>query len=267
MRRTIAAALLAAVSPAAASAQALSCAAPATLPPIHPELPSDREPQRLLPIGGYTLAVTWAPEYCYSHKREPNAQFECGAAQFGFALHGLWPDGIGPEWPQYCKSTALLPPATLRQNICYTPSAQLLQHEWSKHGTCTGLSPDAYFARSTGLYGRLHFPDLLGMSRGATSAGAVAQAIAAANPGITPDMMRVTATRDGWLDEVWFCLDKRMAYTRCKANSGGVAADTTIRVARLRGPGEDTRYGSGGQGGDPYGSGRYGSGRYGNDRY
>ncbi|WP_375381533.1 ribonuclease T [uncultured Sphingomonas sp.] len=227
--------------PAAAGAQAYSCAVPAVLPPIHPELPNERNPQRLLPIGGYTLAVTWTPEYCFSHKREPSAAFECGGeggggARFGFSLHGLWPDGIGPEWPQYCKSTPLLPDATLRRNLCATPSAQLLQHEWAKHGTCTGSTPDAYFARSTGLYGKLVWPDMTAFGRGTTTVGAVAQAIAAANPGVSADMMRVTATRDGWLDEVWFCLDKQMAYTRCKAGSGGAAPATTIRVARPRDP-------------------------------
>ena len=274
MRALTAAVALIAAAPGGAAAQALSCAAPATLPPIHPELPDARNPQRLLPIGGYTLAVTWTPEYCHGHGRDPSAQFECGAARFGFSLHGLWPDGIGPEWPQYCKSTPLLPPATLRRNICSTPSAQLLQHEWAKHGTCTGLSPDAYFARSTGLYAKLRFPDLADISRGTTTAGAVAQAIAAANPGITPDVMRVTASRDGWLDEVWFCLDKRMVFARCKANSGGVPADTTLRVARLRGQGQASapRYGYGRYGGERYGDGRYGdsrygSGRYGSDRY
>ena len=168
MKRLAIFALLAATAPTAAGAQALACSVPAVLPPIHPELPDERNPQRIVPIGGYTLAVTWTPEYCHSHGRDPGAQFECGGsgARFGFALHGLWPDGIGPEWPQYCKSTTLLPPATLRRNLCATPSAQLLQHEWAKHGTCTGLTPDAYFARSTGLYGRLRFPDLSG-TRGA----------------------------------------------------------------------------------------------------
>ncbi|MGI4730912.1 MAG: ribonuclease T2 family protein [Janthinobacterium lividum] len=260
----MAGAIVALTIPGLAGAQAYSCAVPAVLPPIHPELPDARNPQRLLPIGGYTLAVTWTPEYCYSHKREPSAAFECGGqggggARFGFSLHGLWPDGVGPEWPQYCTATALLPPATIRRNLCSTPSAQLLQHEWAKHGTCTGSTPDAYFTRSTGLYHRLTWPDMAQFGRGTTTAGAVAQAIAAANAGVSPDMMRITATRDGWLEEVWFCLDRQMAYTRCKAGSGGVAPGTTIRVARPGGaptapPGE--RYGGG------YGSGRYRSSRY-----
>ncbi len=247
--------------PATAGAQAYSCAVPAVLPPIHPELPNERNPQRLLPIGSYTLAVTWTPEYCYSHRSEPAAAFECGGggARFGFSLHGLWPDGIGPEWPQYCKSTPLLPDATLRRNLCATPSAQLLQHEWAKHGTCTGSTPDAYFARSTGLYRKLVWPDMTTFGRGTTTAGAVAQAVAAANPGMSADMMRVTATRDGWLDEVWFCLDKQMAYTRCKAGSGGAAPETTIRVARPHDPasGQAERSYGGSYKSRPYSPARY----------
>ncbi len=235
IRRLLAVVALAG-APAAAGAQAYSCAVPAVLPPVHPEVADARNPQRLLPIGGYTLAVTWAPEYCHGHARDPGSRVECGGGNsFGWTLHGLWPDGIGPQWPQYCKATALLPPATVRRNLCATPSAQLLQHEWAKHGTCTGLAPDAYFAKSTGLYARLRWPDMARLSHERQStAGSLAQAIAAANPGIRPEMIRVTADQQGWLDEVWFCLDRSLAYARCRAGSGGADAATRLKIATPR---------------------------------
>jgi ribonuclease T2 len=43
-------------------------------------------------------------------------------------------------------------------------------------------------------------------------------------------MMRVTATRDGWLDEVWLCLDKRFALARCPAHGGGVRPGTPLKI-------------------------------------
>ena len=232
MKRWVAAAMAAAV-PGVAHAQALQCAVPSSIPPIHPELPSADQPRRVLPIGGYTLAISWAPQYCHDHSRDPASRMQCGSGNhFGFTLHGLWPDGVGRDWPQYCRSTALLPRPVIRRNLCVTPSAQLLQHEWAKHGTCMSGTPTTYFARSGAMYRRLRYPDMDALSRAPLTAGQLSAAIAGANPGIAASMMRVTTNRDGWLDEIWLCLDRRFAYIRCRADSGGVGADTTVRIWR-----------------------------------
>ena len=221
--------------PGIATAQTLRCSVPASLPRPHPDLASTREPQRLRPIGGYTLALTWAPEFCHAQKRGTTAGFECGSGnRFGFTLHGLWPDGIGAEWPQYCRTTTLLPAALIRQHICSTPSAQLLQHEWSKHGTCMQTTPADYFARSTGLYGKLAYPDMAALSRRPLDAGKLAAAFAAANPGVPASAVRVTVNKKGWLDELWLCLDKRFAYTRCAAGSGGISDTSSVKIWRGR---------------------------------
>lgn len=220
--------------PTMAGAQAYRCSVPGGVERPHPDLPSADQPRRVLPIGSYTLAVTWAPAYCRDHARQPSARFQCGAGnRFGFTLHGLWPDGVGKEWPQYCRATPLLPSAVIRANLCATPSAQLLQHEWAKHGTCMSVRrPADYFRRSTGLYARLRYPDMDRLSRGSLTAGGLAQAIAAANPGMSADMMRITANRQGWLDEVWFCLDKGFRYTRCPTHQGGLDPAASIKIWR-----------------------------------
>lgn len=223
------------MAPAAANAQALSCSIPAQIERPRPELPSASQPRRQLPIGGYTLALTWTPEYCHGHAREDGNTIECGGGnRFGFALHGLWPDGVGKDWPQYCRSTPLLSPATIRTNLCATPSAQLLQHEWAKHGTCLPeANPDSYFKRSTAMYATLRYPDMdaLSRERGLTVARLVA-ALSAANPALPASAIRVTVNRHGWLDELWLCLDKRFTYARCRADSGGVSAATSLKIWR-----------------------------------
>ena len=198
------------------------------------ELPTPDQPQRTLPIGGYTLAITWAPQYCHGHAEDRSAAIECGGGnRFGFTLHGLWPDGVGKDWPQYCRATALLPAPVIRAHLCATPSVQLLQHEWAKHGTCVpGVSPASYFGRSTSLYHKLRFPDMDALSRRPLTAGEFAAALAGANPGMAAGMVRVTANRQGWLDEVWLCLDKAMHYTRCRPDSGGLPAATPLKIWR-----------------------------------
>jgi ribonuclease T2 len=219
--------------PGVAAAQAYKCELAGSVGQPRLELPSRSEARRVLPIGGYTLALTWAPQACHGRAGDPGAQLECGSGnRFGFTLHGLWPDGVGKEWPQYCTSAALLPRALIRRHLCSTPSAQLIQHEWAKHGTCMATTPAGYIRRSTGLYARLRYPDMDSLSRRPLTAGRFAAAMAAANPGLAAGSVRVTANRQGWLDELWLCLDRRFAYARCRPGSGGLPADAAVRVWR-----------------------------------
>ena len=234
MVRKAAVMLAMAGAPSLAHAQAYRCAVPERIEAPRTDGPSVREPRRVLPIGGYTLALTWAPQYCHDNARDGSARFECGSGnRFGFTLHGLWPDGRGREWPQYCAPAGILDIGTIRRNLCATPSAQLLQHEYAKHGTCMGVSPAQYFSRSTGLYARLRYPDMDALSRRrGLTAGQFAAAFARANRGITPAMLRVTANRRGWLDEIWLCLDTRMSFAPCRPNSGGVKPSTPLNIWR-----------------------------------
>ncbi len=231
----IASLVLALVLPAVAQAQSYRCEAPATVPDVHPEGPSASEPARMLPTVSYTLAVSWAPQFCHGKAGDPAAVFECGGAnRFGFTLHGLWPDGEGALWPQYCAAAVLLPRPLVRQHLCSTPSAQLLQHEYAKHGTCMGVPPADYFARSTGLYARLRYPDMAALAaRRDLTAGAFAAAVAQANPGMSAEMMRLNVNRGGWLEEVWLCLDLNFRFRACPATQGGAAPETRIKIEPL----------------------------------
>lgn len=226
--------LAALATPVAAQAQAYRCQVPERVDTPRPDGPTPSQPKRVLPIASYTLALTWAPQYCHDNARRDGAAFQCGSGnRFGFTLHGLWPDGAGKEWPQYCAPAAILSPAEIRRNLCATPSAQLLQHEYAKHGTCMGIPPRDYFGRATALYGRVRYPDMAALSRRPRlTAGALAAAIARANPGMTAGMMRITANRRGWLDEVWICLDKRFAYTTCPGHQGGLKPSQPVKIWR-----------------------------------
>ncbi|MHA6722706.1 ribonuclease T2 family protein [Sphingomonas sp. RS2018] len=222
------------VAPAAASAQALQCAVPDQIETPRADGPSVREPKRDIPIGSYTLAITWAPQYCHENGTRDSARFQCGSGnRFGFTLHGLWPDGQGKTWPQYCRPAAILPADLIRRNLCATPSVQLLQHEYAKHGTCMGIPPATYFARSTALYRDLRYPDMDALSRRRSlTAGQFATAFARVNRGLTARMMRVTANRQGWLDEVWLCLDTRFAYVTCPEHQGGLKPGALLKIWR-----------------------------------
>lgn len=211
--------LLIALSVAGAAHAAPGCPVPANLPMPHAEEPSTDQVQRIEPIGGYTLALIWAPEHCV--RAVPGAEsFACSdKTPQGFVLHGLWPDGQGKSWPQWCAATAILPRRTIIAHYCETPSPQLLQHEWAKHGTCMAITPDAYFARSNRLFRTLRFPDMRALAAKPITYGDFTAALAAANRGMRPDMIRLNLDDDGWLREVWLCLDTRFRRRRCAGSA------------------------------------------------
>ena len=216
-----------------AQAAVPACSVPRNLPRPRPELASNAEPARRVAIGGYTLSIIWVGDRC-RNKAASRDGIQCNAASSGgFVLHGLWPDGRGKDWPQWCSRSGPLQRATLRKYYCATPSAQLLQHEWAKHGTCMpGSNPDYYFSLSNRLFAGLNTPDMNALSRSNPRARDVQKAFAAANRGMRPDMMRLSVDRDGWLQEVWLCLDMRFRTRKCAATAGGAAPGAPVKIWR-----------------------------------
>jgi len=226
------AAVLLLAAPGTAFAQAVQCSLPAQTPRPRPESSAANESRRFLPIGGYTLALSWSPQYCATAKGSGSA-FQCSGnnGRFGFILHGLWPQGRARDWPQYCRATDLLPRQVIRQNLCATPSAQLLQHEWAKHGSCMTTKPDLYFNLSRALYESVRYPDMAALARRETlTVGQFAAAFARANPGLQPEMISVQTTRSNRLGEVWLCMDRTMEFARCPLRQRGAKAASLLRI-------------------------------------
>jgi ribonuclease T2 len=206
----------------------------AELPRPHAELPSADQPVRNVPTTGYTLSLIWQPEHCYARRGQRGPAAECADPKVrrGFTLHGLWPDGDGPNrWPEYCRPVDILTDAQIRAGIAATPSPQLLQHEWAKHGSCMTDDPVRYFGEEGRLYRSIRFPDMqtLAHRRGLT-AGDFQAAFAAANPGMKPDMMRLNVNKRGWLEEVWLCLGLDKRPRSCPAGQGGAAPADPVKV-------------------------------------
>jgi ribonuclease T2 len=241
MKRTgwlIAAGALAA--PSLAMAQAQSCRVPGTID--RPQIEVARPDQvRRTETTRYLLSISWSPQYCATGRGASgggSVSLQCGGSmgRFGFVLHGLWPETDGSDWPQYCAPAPRLSRATIRRNLCMTPSVQLLQHEWAKHGTCMTRNPEQYFATAARQYARIRFPDMarLAADRELT-VGRFAAAFAAANRGMRPEMLAIETSRDGALEEVRVCLSRRYAWQICPPASRGENGGQRLRIAMLPG--------------------------------
>jgi len=220
-------------------AQAYQCHAPELLPaPPRIDKPEDA-PRRIRPIAGYLLTLSWSPEYCRTRSASVRDRAQCGAAtedrlgDFGFVLHGLWPEAADARYPQWCKARpAPVPPEVVRENLCRTPSAALIAHEWAKHGSCMGVSPETYFATAATLFDAVRYPDMERLSRGDLTIGMFARAFAEANPGLEPEMVLVETSERGWLEEVRLCLGKDFRPRACPGFQRRPRGDTPLKIWR-----------------------------------
>ncbi|MBR2172124.1 ribonuclease T(2) [Sphingopyxis sp.] len=232
MRWLSAAAL--ALMPVAAQAQSLACSMPDRIPVPRLEQPKRGEPIRDPAITGYLLAMSWSPQHCADlrNPRDARDRFQCSGenGRFGWVLHGLWPETDSPGYPQWCRPAKIVPQSVLKKHMCMTPSAQLLQHEWAKHGTCMSPNPAAYFRSAEILFGAVRFPDMKALAAKPQTAASIRRAFSAVNPGVTAPMIAVSVDRQGWLDEVRLCLGPRMKPTRCKPFQAGAKDGRQIRV-------------------------------------
>jgi ribonuclease T2 len=102
----------------------------------------------------YLLNLSWSPDFCSIQGTSP----EC-AAHPGFIVHGLWPQNFNGTYPASCEPDRPGPEHPER-DLDITPDASLLRHEWSKHGTCTTLPPDAFFALERKAFHSIAIPHL-----------------------------------------------------------------------------------------------------------
>lgn len=159
----------------------------------------------------YVLALTWVPAFCAT-RNDPN---ECGK-NLGFALHGLWPQFANGDYPSTCATTDLTPAMRTKYEGIY-PSPTMIGHEWSKHGTCSGLSMTDYFDLSSRDAALVVVPPAYRTetSLPTTDSPAIIQAFIAANPTLTADDFTIIAAK-GMVTEIRFCITKQSAFRSCR---------------------------------------------------
>jgi ribonuclease I len=124
--------------------------------------PTSAGEQKGMPSGCFDILVfslNWKLEYCTNIE-----SYNCSnlfgrytATQLG--VHGLWPQYNTSEvtYPSYCSNSPggdtfdknKLSYETWNNYLMLTPinGIKLAEHEWKKHGTCSGLTQEDYFRK------------------------------------------------------------------------------------------------------------------------
>ena len=224
-------AALALAAPSQAQAQAYQCRAPQVtrVPAITPD-----GPRRTMPVTGYTLALSWSPEFCKPRRDERAHAFQCSGKQgsFGLVVHGLWPEGT-KDWPQWCDARSALTPADIRSALCMMPSERLVARQWAKHGSCMVTRPAAYLEVIGILRSGLRLPDYDRISREeGVTAGRIRAAFADANPDWPESAVGVKLSPRGWLEEIRLCYSRRFRPTPCPPGRRGAADAAPAQIWR-----------------------------------
>jgi ribonuclease T2 len=196
----------------------------------------------------YALVLSWSPTYCASVSREDRDQ--CNrrdGRRFAFVLHGLWPQ-YERGWPQDCRTRErpFVPERLIDSMLDIMPSRRLIIHEYRKHGTCSGLSPEGYYGLSRRLFSSVKIPQRFAMPNNdfSTSPEDVVAAFVDANPELKPDMLGVACGGPGnRMREVRICFTREGEPTRCGRNEeqSRLCRSQRMHVPPARSGGPQTR--------------------------
>lgn len=184
----------------------------------------------------YVLSLSWSPSYCETAgNRADPAQCRRGKP-LSFVIHGLWPQ-YDRGYPQDCSYNApRVSERTINSMLDIMPSRRLIIYEWRKHGTCSGLAPDDYFALVRRAFERVKIPaQFEHTSQWQTvSPSEIENAFRVANPKLEGDMIAVTCDRRH-LREVRICMSKDLQFRACPQVDRQACRNPKVALPPVRG--------------------------------
>jgi ribonuclease T2 len=181
----------------------------------------------------YVLALSWSPEYCANQGR--NDQFQCAGKRFAFVIHGLWPQLERGPLLANCSAGERVSSPEIEKLLPIMPSRRLIQYEWQKHGTCSGLRADEYAQRMREAYEAIAIPEVYQRPNQSqeTTVAQLENAFIQVNPGLTNDSLAVTCEKRSDLEELRFCMSKDLQFRPCGRNVNDTCR-APIRVKPVR---------------------------------
>lgn len=167
----------------------------------------------------YVMSLSWSPTWCALEgdgRQSPQCDVD---ADFGWVLHGLWPQ-YESGWPSYCPTSARNPSrAVTRAEADLFGSSGSAWHQWNKHGRCSGLTANDYYALAREAYERVNRPELLRKLEDPirVAASVIEQAFLEENPQLEADQITITC-KSGRIQEARICLTRELEPRRCSAD-------------------------------------------------
>lgn len=179
----------------------------------------------------YVMALSWSPNWCAIEgdaRKSPQCDYD---EDFGWVLHGLWPQ-YHRGWPEFCNTVNRNPPKSMTHEMAdIMGTSGLAWYQWKKHGRCSGLSAEGYYALSREAYESVTRPAVFRKLDKTIKlpASVVEDAFLKANPQLEPDMITITC-RDSFIQEARVCLSKDLSPVPC---GQGVVRDCSLSNARF----------------------------------
>jgi len=170
----------------------------------------------------YMLVLSYAPDFCAQPEGNKDPR-ECGSGRHvGFVVHGLWPQGENSRGPEHCGSASPVAQNIVDLMLNYIPTPSLIQHEWTTHGTCSGLSAADYFALVRKARDSVAIPAELKAPTGSVTLSPtdIESRVAKANPSFPAAAFRTSCYRDSELEEVRVCVNKDLSPRACGRSAG-----------------------------------------------
>lgn len=165
----------------------------------------------------YVLSLSWSPAYCATRLPGKAPAEQCTASPpFGFVVHGLWPQYERGGWPATCSTSRTVPQPIVNRMLPLMPSRGLINHQWSKHGTCSGLPVAGYFDAVAAARAGVTIPPALAHPAPGLSipVAQVKAQLLESNPGLPPDGVAMVCDK-ARLSDVRVCLDSALAFRAC----------------------------------------------------
>ncbi len=187
----------------------------------------------------YVLSLSWSPSFCAEAAERHNGRspgMQCGARPYSFVVHGLWPQ-YEKGFPENCQQPSpRLYRGIVSSMLDLMPAPHLIYNEWDKHGTCSGLSANAYFETIRKARAAITIPpDYTALQQPLTVAPeAVRDAFVKANAGLTPAAIAVDCDRKR-LTEVRICLSKDLKFHDCPDVTRRACRNSEVIMPPVRG--------------------------------
>jgi ribonuclease T2 len=164
----------------------------------------------------YVLSLSWSPSYCAAEGAQADAAQCASARPYAFVVHGLWPQ-YESGYPEFCdRNPEWVPQRLVDSMLDLMPSKRLIVHEWKKHGTCTDLSAQDYFALVRDVRAKIEVPAAYVNPDDwrTVSPTAVEAEFRKINPGLSGDGIAVTCD-SRHLREVRICMTRDLEFRAC----------------------------------------------------